>query len=149
MFDLRFVSGAEGDVNAGRGLITLGDHTQGFVAPLDLWSRRQYEAQWIAAACRLLEGQECTAFFTSVSDPAVVEYQRWWPVWREDKRLYVQEHLLKLELLDPPFDLSDPYVHIHERQQISEGGHRIAEWRLRLADMAAFVERHPEYHASA
>ena len=147
MFDLRFVGGAEGDLNAARGLITLGDHTRGFVAALDFWARRQYEAQWIAAARRLLEGEDSTAFFTSVSDPATVEYQRWWPAWREGERLYVQEHLLMIRQLEPPFDLSDPYVHIHERQQIAEGGHRISEWRLRLADMIAFVRRHPEYPA--
>ena len=134
-------------MNAGRGLITLGDHTQGFVAALDYWNRRQYEAQWIAAARRLLDGEDCTAFLTSLSDPATVDYQRWWPVWREGERLYAQEHLLTLKQLDRPFDVSDPYVHIQERQQTSEGGHRIAEWRLRLADMSGFVERHPECQA--
>ena len=147
MFDLRFVGGAEGDVNAARGLITLGDHAQGFASALDLWGRRDYEAQWMAAARRLLEGEDRSAFFTSVRDPATVEHLQWWPVWREGERLYVQEHLLMLKQLEPPFNLSDPFVHIHERQQISEGGHRISEWRLRLADMAEFVERHPEYQA--
>jgi CdiI N-terminal domain len=147
MLDLRFLG--TGEDGALRGLITVGDHAEGFLAALGYWGAPDYERQWLGAARRLLDGEERSAFFTSVLDPAETTYEHWWPAWREDERVYVQQHRLVLSQLEGPLDLRDPYRHVRERQQISEHGHRIAEWRVRLRDVADFVARHPEYDVHA
>ena len=149
MFELAFTPGPHVDVGQRFGTITVGIHTETFVAQIGYWSQQDYERQWHAAARRLLDGCDRSGFLVSVADPACVEIFRWWPAWREGGRVYVHEQLILLREFDPPFDLADPYRHVGEREQISAEGARISEWRVRIADVAAFVERHAGYHVPA
>lgn len=116
------------------------------MARIGYWGEREYERHWLSAAQRLLRGEERSGFLVSVADPALAEVFRWWPAWREGERVYFHEQILLIRELDPPFDLADPYQHVGERRQISDEGARIAEWRVTVDDVAAFVGRHPDYN---
>ena len=128
MFDIAFLD-AEPEVQeegwlALRGRIVFGDFEEEFLAPLDPWSRPQYERQWIEAARRIVSGEfGSTAFVSSA-------FQFIWTMWLAGEEVLVQEKLLMKDTLIAPFDPSDPYRQIGAHQSESEDGMRISEWRI-------------------
>jgi hypothetical protein len=145
VFDIRFFVGPHVDVGERLGTITIGKDVETFISPIGFWQTDDYELQWRQAAQRLMDGADRSGFFISVADPAQVELYRWWPVWREGDAVFIHEQLVLLRQLGEPFNLRNPYRHVGERQQISEDGHRISEWRVAIQDIAAFLERHPTF----
>jgi hypothetical protein len=75
-------------------------------------------------------------------DPVNSNFLMWWPVWRVDDKVFVQNQMLFLDHLEDPFNLLDPFRHIGDRSTISEDGRPISEWTITSNDMAAFVEGH-------
>jgi hypothetical protein len=116
------------------GEIVLGAYRERFLAPLDVWSRRDYERQWIEAANRLMTGDGRTAFVT-------VARQFWWTMWREQEAVFVHEEMLTPERYARSHGDRVPYELIEDRRTVNEEGEPIAEWRVSIADIRDFVER--------
>ena len=116
------------------GRITLGDHVEGFAAPIDFWRREDYERQWLEAARRLLGGSDRTGFFTAV-------YWTWWTMWREGERVFVHEEIILEDRFAGPYDGTAPYHIIRDRTTHSEDGDEISTWEVALDDVRAYVKR--------
>ena len=142
MFDIRFTSAAPEPLEEGGaglwGELILGDEREGFLAPLVLWQRADYERQWAEAAARLLGGAATSAFVT-------VAWHSWWPMWRMGDHVRVQEHLLLDEFLAPLGPTPDvqhtPYELIEPHPTDLSDGHRVSTWIVSLADIATFAAR--------
>ena len=142
VFDISFL-GAEPELQDDgwyglAGQVCLGEYRESFLAPLDVWSREQYEGQWHEAAARLVAGEERSAFFTSA-------FQSWWAMWRHGALLYVHEELIvpqrfatlgaAPDLTRAPYQLLGPYA------AVSQDGDPISEWQLSLDDVREFLRR--------
>jgi CdiI N-terminal domain len=118
-----------------RGRTTLGDYTEEFLAPLDHWSRSDYERQWFEAANRVLGEAARAAFFTAA-------FRFWWTMWRESEVILVHEELLTPERLAHVTDYGVvPYHLIEDRRTHSEDGAPISEWQITVADVRGFLKR--------
>jgi len=142
MFDIEFISddpifAAEEGWSGLWGRIWLGDIGERFVAPLVEWHRSDYEAQWIAGAQRLIDGESKSAF--------VVEAGRLlWTAWREDLDIHIQQRLLLDEHCSSTWTASAadlPYDLIGPRESLTEDGSSISEWAVTLNDLREFVRR--------
>ena len=140
MFDIRFISRTpepqEEGWDALWGEIRLGDHLEGFRAPLDPWTAADYERHWREAAARLVGGQPA-AFWT-------VPWQSWWVVWPEGGEAVVHEELLLADRIEaggytaePPAGYA-PYELIGPRESGSEEGESVSDWRVPLAAIRAW-----------
>jgi hypothetical protein len=139
VFDIAFIADEAERQEEGwyalRGRTVLRGYEEESLASLGYWGRADYERHWIEAARRLVAGADRTGFFTSA-------FQFWWVMWRRGDELAVHEMLLTGENLVEPFDAADPYRHLPEYSaEPDEEGRRPSEWRLAVADLAAFVER--------
>ena len=142
MFDISFLDAEPELQEEGcygiAGTVSLGDYRESFVSPLAVWSRDQYEAQWLEAAARLVNGEERSAFFTSA-------FQFWWAMWRRGNLVYVHEELLvpqRLATLGPTFDLTRaPYELLGPYEAVNEDGKAISEWQLSIADVRDYLRR--------
>ena len=143
MFDIEFIADEPEMQEDGWyglwGRTTMGDFSERFLAPLSIWSREDYERQWVAGARRLLADEHRTAFFTSA-------FQFWWVMWREGADVFVHQQFLVPELvaeLGPDPDLGrTPYQLIGPREtHDDESGAAVSEWRITLADVRDFLER--------
>jgi hypothetical protein len=149
MFDIAFTDEPpERLEEGGQGLLgrlRLGAESEGFLAPLALWQRADYERQWAEAAERLLGGASTTAFVT-------VAWHTWWPMWREGDRVRVHEQLLLVQPIGRVVPLSDvhrtPYELIAAHPVDLSDGHRVSCWEVSVADIAAFATRHGARAAS-
>lgn len=139
-FDIRFVRDepesleeflGEGAVGL-RGRITLDDYDEEFVALVGEWERADYERHWMEAARRLVDGADRTAFFSSA-------FEWRWTMWRVGDRVIAQEHYLDVDGFPEPFDRTDLFAHIRDRETGA------SEWTLAFEDFAGFLARarHP------
>ena len=142
MFDIAFV-GTEPELQDEGwyglwGQLTIGDYRESFLASLSLWSRADYERQWVEAATRLVRGKERSAFFTSA-------FQFWWTMWSDGVTVRVHEELFTGERLEPlgssPNTSVTPYHLIDSYQSMTEDGEPISEWQLALDDIHAYLAR--------
>ena len=142
MFDIAFLSSeAELQDEGWYGLwgeVILGAHRESFLASLSLWSRSDYEQQWLDAAERIVTGTERSAFVTSA-------FQFWWAMWRDGAEVRVHEELLTAERPEPLGDSPDitrvPYELIRPYERITEEGEKLSEWRVATSDIEAFLAR--------
>jgi hypothetical protein len=121
-----------------RGLITIGDYEESFLAASGLWDWQAYERQWRDAARRLLEHRDRTAFVTSFSHPDA-HHNFVWPAWYEDDIVYLQHRLLLRECLPSVLDVDRIHDIIGPRETVTEDGDEISQWTVPLADIAAFA----------
>jgi hypothetical protein len=126
MFDIFFTGEVVHDegVTLHLGAITLGAHEEAFGASCSFWSQREYQQQWLEAARRLLEPSARSAFITHMDDPATESVINWWPTWRIDSLIILQNHLLfpgakpgedEYNPLTARFSLEDPYAALGDR----------------------------------
>lgn len=73
-------------------------------------------------------------------DPITANFIYWWPIYRLDNTVYLQNHILFLSKLSVPFDPHDPFRFVPERELISETGEKISEWSVPIADLEGFVK---------
>lgn len=142
MFNLELLGAPEGAgerlFNWGR--ITLGHFQEDFQAPLYDWAPGDYEAQWVEAAERLVEGAPVVVFLTHMVHPSA-PYHIGWPAWREGDEVFVQERLFVANQLPAPFDPAVPEAHVGRRSERSIEGQPISQWRVQLSDIAHFLDR--------
>ncbi|HKU61978.1 MAG TPA: hypothetical protein VJQ44_12220, partial [Gemmatimonadales bacterium] len=142
MFNLELLGPPEGAgerlFNWGR--ITLGHFQEDFQAPLYDWAAGDYEAQWMEAAERLVDGAAVAVFLTHMVHQSA-EYHIGWPAWREGNGIWVQERLFLATDLAGAFDPSAPEAHVGDRAERSIEGLPISQWRVSLADVAQYLDR--------
>ena len=142
MLDIAFIEGPveEFGERAMLGELTLGNYKERFYAPLIYWSADDYRNHWTKAAGRVVSGLEA-AFFVRVYNPLIANFLEWWPMYPEGQFVYAQNHLLFLDQLDGPLDITDPWRHIGPRNTESEDGEKTSEWQLSMKDIEAFSRR--------
>lgn len=149
MFRIRFLcvlSGFAGLVverprPAAKGEIGINDFRETFYAPLDVWTRDDYEHQWLEARQRLHSGARSSCFVVSVHPPNIARFVETWSVWRREQAYRIQNRILcpdEVGAFDPhrPYDVIGPY------RDTTEDGDRIYDWELPpdtqwLVDVAA------------
>jgi hypothetical protein len=141
MFAIEFIGNPQIEFGelAARGLITFGEFSEEFVAPLTFWTMDDYRRQWREAAGRILNGNERSCFVAAMRvsphDGAVFL----WPAYRDGEAVHIQHKLLLPEIVKGIFDTSNPYAQISERRTMTEGGEPISEWQVSVADIALFL----------
>ena len=118
---------SEGDLVV-KGTLMLGDFKEDFYASLSYWDRDRYLLQWKSALERLLDGGVNSAIVTTMYDPSTANFIIWWVMYAVGGEIRVQNQILFLDELERPFDESDLYSFIPEREMQSENGYRISEW---------------------
>ncbi len=124
------------------GVITIGDYSQSFVAPLVSWTRGDYERQWLQAAQRLLGSPRSVAGF--VTQPLWF----WWPAWRADDTIVLTEAWLgapshpALHAADGDPGAAPYHVLANEAPRWQdEDGREVSRWAVSVNDMREFVGR--------
>jgi hypothetical protein len=137
MFEIAFIDDVPEYRDDGwRGLwggVTFGAFQERFVAPVERWTRVDYERQWLEAARRLLGEADRTGFVTA-------PYRFWWTAWREGERVFIHQEFFVPGRYAEPYDGRTPYEIIGARRTQSEDG-RVSEWEVTLGDIRDFVAR--------
>jgi hypothetical protein len=121
-----------------RGLITIGDYEESFLAASGVWDWQAYERQWRAAARRLLKHRDRTAFVTSFSHPDA-HHNFAWLAWCEQNLVYLQNRLLLREFLPSVLDVDRIDEVVGSRETVTEDGEEISQWTVSLADIAVYA----------
>ncbi len=125
------------------GSIKIGTFTDYFRASTHLWGAEDYEVQWQEAMRLILSEGIPTALITDFYDPKSASFIMWWPLWRSEDHIIIQNQLLLLGELPTPFNLERPYEHVGEYPgNLSDNGGTISEWRIQDSDMKEFLEDH-------
>jgi hypothetical protein len=143
MFNLKFISAPywsdDRNQHVLRGCITLGDFAEEFESSLSYWRQADYEQQWREAAKRIESREARSAFIVDMYNPSQTPFIMWWPIWRNDKIIFVQNQLLLFDQLVVAFNEANPYIHIGERTTENEEGQRISQWQVSLSDIEDFI----------
>ncbi len=131
---------AADDAMLAYGRIRVGDFDERFEMDLSYWDVPRYEQQWRDAILRLLQGIEKSCLISAMGDPGTANFIVWWPVYRVEEVIHVQNHILFLDGLAQSLDPSDPYGLVPERRIESCDGERISEWTTTLDAVRRFVE---------
>lgn len=81
------------------GEITIGNHKEGFMIPVDYWQIEDYENQWKEGLERI-KNHDTSCFVTRIGNPKEGLYAMFWPLYKVGNMVYVREHLLIDEILD-------------------------------------------------
>lgn len=143
-FSIRFVPPGEADWESEPddiryGLIQLGGFSEQFQVNLEFWCQGDYERHWREALMRITSESEVSCLITSLGDPQCSTLVFWWPLYRTGDTIHVQNAIRFVEHLDVPFDPGNPFGSVPERQEISEDGERISEWRISVQDVQDFL----------
>ena len=121
------------------GSLKLADFQEDFHASLSYWDQGRYRSQWKVALKRLIKGEEHSALVTSMYDPRTANFIFWWPMYRDGTSVRVQNQCLFLAELAQPFDESNLYTSVPQRETTSEDGTAISEWTLDMSDIETFL----------
>lgn len=124
----------EGQISA-VGHINIGNFDESFHSSLSYWSREQYLRQWQEGLNRLVSGESNSALVTSMHNPKDANFIFWWVFYNINEKIYIQNHVLFMDELDPEFDESNLYKSIPERETRTEDGEMISEWAINLSDI--------------
>lgn len=133
---------AEGIGEGAYAEIVLGNYRERIIVPLPYWDKARYEAQWREALERILV-QETSSLVVSIVNPEKSSYLFWWPMYRNNAEILVQNHLLFFHQLPEPFNLANLYSYIPNRRTHSEEGEPISTWTIHAGDVRAFLKRLP------
>jgi hypothetical protein len=140
MFEIAFESpreAASAEFGETDGKITVGDHWESFTASHTLWDRSRYRKQWREAADRVLAARP-GCFVVDLAGTETNYRGECWIAWPEGDVVVVQNQLL----LGPAFDPDDPHAFPPAvPHRVTEDGHGVSTWRVRLADVAAWRDR--------
>ena len=120
------------------GELVLGEFKENFVASLYQWNKVDYETQWRDAIKALIEGSKSALIVEYVS-PEFSSKLEWWPMYRMENVVYIQNHLLFYDQLTRPFTLENMFSFVKDRVTVNEDGNRISEWSVKLSDVEDFA----------
>lgn len=140
-FSISFLSdpgpGLDASEETRPGLIELGSFQERFVSSLSYWNVDDYQRHWTQAVMRIVGSSRTSCLITSMYDPAMANFIFWYPMYRVDNTVYVQNQILFLDSLSSPFDEHDPFSSVSERN-VSEYGQLISEWAIEVGEMESF-----------
>jgi hypothetical protein len=125
----------------GRGRITVGSFSEQFEAPLYFWSREDYKKQWRAAVSRLASGATKTALLTAMHPADAECLITWWPLYRDQQTVYVQNHLLDLRTLTDLFSIANMDQFVRPHQTRDDEGNKISEWPIPFTEVLQYLEQ--------
>ncbi len=114
------------------GYIQIGDFHENFEMNTSFWNPKEYVNHWGKAISRLLCNEEKSCLITSLSNPQHANFIFWWPMYRHEDKVFIQNGVLFLDELSEPFIPSNPYNNIPSRETISEDGEPISEWEINI-----------------
>jgi CdiI N-terminal domain len=141
MFNIAFESAGAAPTDVETvGKITIADHWETFTASHTVWDRTRYERQWREAADRVLAGHPGCFVIDLAS--AQADYRgECWIAWPEGNVAVIQNHLL-VGSDGRDFDPNDPNAFPSAvPQRLTQEGHRVSTWHVRLANVAAWRQR--------
>lgn len=123
------------------GYIEIGDFSETIAIPLFDWSKEEYVKQWKSALQEILNGKSRTALITKFYDPTNSNYVECWPLYRgSDSEVFVHNHLIFLDELNEPFEISKLADYIGEREaDINE--EPASEWETSTKDLANWLSK--------
>ncbi|MBA3955010.1 hypothetical protein H0X48_06860 [Candidatus Dependentiae bacterium] len=80
-------------VPCARGKISIGDFNERFDVALEYWTIEDYKRQWKEGLERI-KNQDKSCLVTYVQDPKKAPFIDWWPLYKIDTKVYVQNHML-------------------------------------------------------
>src|SRR5262245_1505378 len=119
-------------VVASLGVIQIGYFQERFIASLMYWSADDYKRHWKQAIERILHSSDVSCLITSMVDPATASHIVWWPMYRVNDSVFIQNHILFFDQLQSSFDERNPFSSVTERQTVDEDGNRISEWSVQI-----------------
>jgi contact-dependent growth inhibition (CDI) system CdiI-like immunity protein len=125
-------------VVASLGVIQIGSFQERFIASLMYWSADEYKRHWKQAIERILHSSKDSCLITSMIDPASATFIVWWPMYRVNEIMLIQNQILFLDQLQSPFDERTPYSFVPKRQIINNAGDVISEWSVRIDELEEF-----------
>jgi hypothetical protein len=135
------IDGLDPGSKAVYGKITIGDFSEDILIGLARWNPARYEQQWKAAVARLVEGADRSALIVEYVEPQHSYYVMLWPMFREDKTVYIQNRMLFLNQLSGPFSAEAPWNSIEKRKTVGSKGQRISEWVTNVENLRDFLKR--------
>ncbi len=103
------------------------------------WSADDYKRHWKQAIERILHSSDVSCLITSMIDPTTGNHIFWWPMYRENDTVFIQNHILFFDQLQSPFDERNPFSSVRGRQTINEDGNRISEWSVQIDELEEFL----------
>ena len=68
-------------------------------------------------------------------DPGLANFIMWWPMYREQQKVYVYNQILFLDQLTSPLNEADLLAHVEDRAVWLEGEDTPSEWVLGVGDL--------------
>ncbi|MBA3537477.1 hypothetical protein H0X48_05775 [Candidatus Dependentiae bacterium] len=121
------------EVPCARGKITIGDFDERFNIALEDWSIDDYKRQWQEGLERIkTHGKSCLVSY--VQDPSKSPFINWWPMYKIDNKIYVQNHILfahiyRKRIGSKEFTPDTCYDFIPNRRNSKE---KVSEWVVDL-----------------
>jgi len=143
-FSIRFLpepTGTEFGEEVQYGEIVIGTFHERFHASLSLWSDFKYKQSWYQGLRRILGTAMKSCLITSMYDPRKANFIIWWPLYRKDNLVYIQNQMLFLDQLYVPFDEKRPWLSVRNRNTTDEEGNKISEWSRNIADVGPFLDK--------
>jgi hypothetical protein len=126
-------------VVASLGVIQIGSFQERFIASLMYWSADDYKRQWKQVIGRILYSSDVSYLITSMVDPTTGNHIFWWPMYRENGTVFIQNHIMFFDQLQSPFDERNPFSSVADRQTLDEDGNRISEWSVQINELEEFL----------
>jgi len=126
-------------VIASLGVIQIDSFQERFIASLMYWSADDYKRHWKQAIERILHSSNVSCLITSMVDPTTGNHIFWWPMYRENDTVFIQNHIMFFDQLQSPFDERNPFSSVADRQTLDEDGNRISEWSVQINELEEFL----------
>jgi hypothetical protein len=133
------VPGIEPSGTASLGLIEIGPFQERFKASLTYWNADDYQRHWGQAVARIVQSSTTSCLISSMYDPKNANFIVWYPMYRVDDTVFIQNQILFLDELPLPFDENDPFSSVPERRTTSDRGELLSEWSVPLEDLKTFL----------
>jgi hypothetical protein len=130
------------EVDGFLGTIIAGELCETFYAGTAFWSREDYERSWFRALDHLLSLDSSTSCLVTYIPSGLPEgIVTLWPLYREGDIVHVQQHLVFPPDMTPQIPVDTPWELVRPRNTVNEGGRRISEWDVDIADVREFLAK--------
>jgi hypothetical protein len=121
------------------GEIIIGEYLERFEVSTSFWSVEDYQEHWKQAIRRVINGEDKSCLITSMYNPESANFIFWWPIYRVESEVFIQNQVLFLNDETIPFNPRDPYASVKDRETLTEDGLPISEWVVPLLDLQHFL----------
>ena len=121
------------------GRIKIFDFNERFESDLSYWSKKKYQQHWNESIVRIINGEDASCLITSMRNPKTANFIFWWLLYRVGEDIFIQNQVLLFDHLKVSFNENNPYIHIEERETVTENGIPISEWKVSIRDLKEFV----------